>query len=141
VMYSSLASMLGSAGQANHAAANAFMDALASYRQSLGLPALSINWGAWSEIGAAVEYEVEARIAAQGVQMIPPKRGLQILDFLMQSGQPQVGVLPINWQTFTQQYTAIPAWLSEVAYTTATPAVKSVDAAQPEVSPDLLARL
>lgn len=142
VMYSSLASMLGSAGQTNHAAANAFMDALASYRQSQGLPALSIDWGAWSEIGAAVEYDVEARIATQGVDMIPPERGLQILDRLMQSGEAQVGVLPVHWQTFTQQFGSIPPWLSKISK--ASSVVKTaarVETITAKVSSDWLARL
>lgn len=142
VMYSSLASMLGSAGQANHAAANAFMDALAGYRQSEGLPALSINWGAWSEIGAAVEYDVEARIATQGVDMIPPERGLQILDMLMQSGEAQVGVLPVHWQTFTQQFGTIPPWLSKMSKASSVvKAAARVEASVAKVNSDWLARL
>ncbi len=143
VMYSSLASMLGSAGQANHAAANAFMDALASYRQAQGLPALSINWGAWSEIGAAVEYDVEARIATQGVEMIPPNRGLQILEYLLQSGEAQLGVLPIHWQTFMQQYGSVPPWLSKMAQSSGTAAksVTRVAVNAPKATNDWLARL
>src|SRR5690606_12066890 len=53
VVFSSLAAMPGTAGQGNYAAANAFMDALIHYRTTLGLPGLSINWGAWAEIGLA----------------------------------------------------------------------------------------
>ena len=67
VLFSSVASLLGNRGQANHAAANGFLDAFAHYRQSRGLPALSINWSGWSEIGAAAE-----QIRTQGRQMAAP---------------------------------------------------------------------
>ena len=58
ILFSSAASLLGSPGQANHVAANTFLDTLAHYRRSQGLPALSINWGVWSDIGAAAKRQL-----------------------------------------------------------------------------------
>ncbi|MBL8164704.1 MAG: SDR family NAD(P)-dependent oxidoreductase, partial [Anaerolineae bacterium] len=104
VMFSSVASLLGSSGQGNHAAANAFMDALAYHRQASGLPALSINWGAWSEIGAAAERNVAGRASEQGMGTISPADGLTILDRLMRGDAPQIGVTPMDWPKFLRAF-------------------------------------
>jgi thioesterase domain-containing protein/NAD(P)-dependent dehydrogenase (short-subunit alcohol dehydrogenase family) len=103
VLFSSAASLLGSAGQANYAAANGFLDALAHHRRSLGLPALAINWGPWAEVGmAAGGAERGQRLAGRGIGSIPPEQGLEILDQLLRGGPPQVGVLPIQWPQLFQ---------------------------------------
>ena len=95
VLFSSAASLLGSAGQANHAAANAFVDGLAHYRKAEGLPALSINWGPWAEVGAAARHDHSDRITKGGRLVITPEDGLEIFGRLLGGAKTQVGVLPI----------------------------------------------
>ena len=98
VMYSSVASVLGSSGQGNHSAANAFMDALAFHRRAAGLPAHSISWGAWSEIGAAADRRVDQNVASVGIGVISPSAGLSMLDTVLQGDWPHVTALPVDWQ-------------------------------------------
>ncbi|WP_193200202.1 type I polyketide synthase [Nostoc sp. MG11] len=108
VMFSSAASLLGSAGQANHSAANAFLDALAYYRQSTGLPGLSINWGIVAQIGAAAKLEADERAQKKGMGAILPTQVLEALDLLMSNLSGSVGVVPIHWPKFIQQWSASP---------------------------------
>jgi len=140
VMYSSMASVLGSSGQGNHAAANAFMDALAAHRQSCGLPGLSIGWGAWSEIGAAADRQVDQRVGAQGIDVITPQRGLHWLERLMRAGAPHVGVFPVRWAAFLARPGARTPFVSRLEGEART-AVLAPVATTPAAEPALLGRL
>ncbi|MEO8057468.1 MAG: SDR family NAD(P)-dependent oxidoreductase [Burkholderiales bacterium] len=129
VLFSSVAAVLGSAGQSNHSAANAFLDLLARERRSRGLPGLSINWGAWAEVGAAVDRGVAERIAAQGLGSFTTAQGLQALQRLLGQDRAQVAVLPVDWRRYVEHtgQGTTPAFLSELtgavqaAVSTATP--------------------
>ncbi len=118
VLFSSAASVLGSSGQSNYAAANAFLDALAHYRRARGLPGLSINWGPWAEIGMAATHKIGARLAAQGIEALTPSRGLAALGHVLQQPVAQVGVLAIDWPRFMAHSNAveIPPLLRQVAH-------------------------
>jgi 8-amino-7-oxononanoate synthase len=102
VCFSSMASLLGSPGQGNYAAANAFIDALMHMRHTQGLPGLSINWGPWGKVGMAAQLSTidQQRMTDQGIDAILPDQGLQILEELCTQSVAQVGVLPIDWSRF-----------------------------------------
>jgi acyl transferase domain-containing protein/protein-L-isoaspartate O-methyltransferase/acyl carrier protein len=117
VLFSSVAAVLGSRGQANHSAANAFLDLLAHERRARGLPALSINWGAWTEVGAAADRDMAQRLAAQGIGVLTPPQGLLAFERLLAQPAAQAAVLPIDWTRYllAQGRTAAPDFLADVA--------------------------
>jgi NADPH:quinone reductase-like Zn-dependent oxidoreductase/aryl carrier-like protein len=98
VLFSSGASLMGSPGQGNYAAANGFLDGLANYRHARGLPSLGINWGSWAEVGmaAGVGADHHRRWAAIGLEMITPESGMDMLLQMLTTGAgPQIAAVPM----------------------------------------------
>jgi len=102
VLFSSAASVLGSPGQSNYAAANAFLDGMAWARRAEGLHAVSINWGPWAGSGMAGTQGDRDRLrrSESGIGSIPPPEGVRILGMLLAAPSPQVVVLPVDWYRF-----------------------------------------
>ncbi|MEU6084969.1 SDR family NAD(P)-dependent oxidoreductase, partial [Streptomyces sp. NPDC047108] len=101
VVFSSVMGTFGGAGQANYAAANAFLDAFAASRRSSGLPATSLAWGPWAPGAGMTADLTEAdlrRMARSGMLPLDPERGLGLLDTALEGGAglERAAVLPVD---------------------------------------------
>ncbi|WP_117672161.1 type I polyketide synthase, partial [Micromonospora sp. MW-13] len=98
VLFSSLAGVVGSAGQGNYAAANAYLDAFAAWRRGQGLPATALAWGAWAADGmAAASAALTARLTRGGVNPLSPAEAVTALGRLVNSAEPALTVADVDW--------------------------------------------
>ncbi|MFD4791185.1 SDR family NAD(P)-dependent oxidoreductase, partial [Streptomyces sp. NPDC058459] len=115
VLFSSVAGLIGNPGQANYAAANASLDALAQYRRAQGLPAVSLAWGLWDTeagMGGALGAADLARIARSGIAPLGTDEGLRLFDAALRTG-PAVAV-PARIDTAALRRVGDPAGLPAV---------------------------
>ncbi|WP_055526380.1 type I polyketide synthase [Streptomyces graminilatus] len=107
VLFSSFAGTVGSAGQGNYAAANAYLDALAARRRAEGLPATAVAWGPWAGGGMAAEGpEAETRLRSGGVVPLDPDAALTALDRAMARADAGLTVADLAWDRFVPGFTA-----------------------------------
>ncbi|HEX6342404.1 MAG TPA: type I polyketide synthase [Umezawaea sp.] len=100
ILFSSFAGSVGAAGQANYAAANAHLDALAEHRRARGLPATAVAWGPWAGGGMAADDAVAARMERTGVTPIRADDALAALDRSVTSGVAATVVVSADWDVF-----------------------------------------
>jgi NAD(P)-dependent dehydrogenase (short-subunit alcohol dehydrogenase family) len=98
VMCSSAAAVLGPPGQAGHAAACAYLDALAQARRAQGRATMSLGWGAWAGVGEAARSGAEAKLSALGMAPITPDRGLAVLEEALRRRSAYLAILPVDWR-------------------------------------------
>lgn len=110
-MFSSMVSILGPIGLGNYAAANAYLDALCHYRHALGLCALSINWGQWSDVGAAKHIKMPA------VKPFAPNQGLLALEAILRTQKTQIAVLDVDFQYVRKLTSNVGTYLEELQIT------------------------
>ena len=116
VLFSSRVGVMGNPGQANHAAANAFLDQLAGHRRALGLPGQAIAWGAWSEIGEAAEQKdrIERQRSALGGRWFTPEQGIRALERLLRQDVTSSVVMAMDWSVFAEAFEDRPPFLEDL---------------------------
>lgn len=102
VLFSSLSSIVGKPGQGNYVAANAYLDQLAHHRQSLGLPAISLNWGVLAEVGLTAEQGFENRLEKMGVGSYTVDEAMEMLEIVLDAPDKQLGLFNLDWKLFCQ---------------------------------------
>ncbi|WP_413098314.1 SDR family NAD(P)-dependent oxidoreductase [Streptomyces sp. Inha503] len=127
VLFSSASGVFGGMGQANYAAANAFLDALAAHRRSRGLPAVSVAWGMWSErselTGGLADRDLK-RMTETGLLPLTTPEGLALFDAAQAADRPSVVATRLNPSALRTAETVPPLLRGLVR-----PAVKRADAA------------
>src|SRR5260370_37503485 len=91
VLFSSVSGTFGGPGQGNYAAANAFLDGLARRRRAAGLPAVSLAWGPWTQVGGMTGALSEAdiqRMTRSGTPAVSPDQGLALVDAALAGTEP-----------------------------------------------------
>ena len=122
VLFSSVAAVIGGAGQGSYAAANAYLDGLAVHRDALGLPSTSVAWGLWSEAGPVASSITgglgdadRARIARAGFRPVGPELGLAMLDAALDAGIPALVGTPLDLDAMRARPDLTPPLLRSLA--------------------------
>ncbi|MFF4281594.1 type I polyketide synthase, partial [Streptomyces kronopolitis] len=111
VLFSSFAGTAGATGQANYAAANAYLDALAEHRHALGLPATSVAWGPWAGAGMAAggagDEQLAERLTRGGMNTLDPRLAVDALERALTRGDTTLTVADVDWARFVPGFTSV----------------------------------
>jgi NADPH:quinone reductase-like Zn-dependent oxidoreductase/acyl carrier protein len=109
VLYSSVSALVGNPNQASYAAANTFLDALASQRRALGLRGTSVSWGALGEVGlVARNAATEAHLRGLGYGAIPAANALSALKAVLLQDCDRVGIIDADWDSCMANFPSTP---------------------------------
>jgi pimaricinolide synthase PimS1 len=136
VMFSSASGTLGGPAQANYAAANAFLDALAQFRRAQGLPAVSMAWGVWAErtgMAGSLDDADLARMARGGIVPLTSEQGLALFDAALRLDDP--AVVPVRLDLEALGRSTPPAMLRSLVRTPVRRAGSTADLSLAELAP------
>ncbi len=117
VMFSSMAGVVGTPGQANYAAANSFLDGLAAYRRAHGLAGLSVAWGLWEQASGMTQHLDErdkARMSRIGLAPMSTEQALRLFDTAMLTDRPLVVATRLDPTALADHSAALPPLLSQL---------------------------
>ena len=107
VLFSSIAGVWGSGGQAAYSAANAYLDALAAGRRARGLAATAVAWGAWGQDGMAAQGGMAAQLARRGLAAMDPELLLAELGRAVSAGDTGLVVVDVDWERFAPAFVSV----------------------------------
>jgi acyl transferase domain-containing protein/D-arabinose 1-dehydrogenase-like Zn-dependent alcohol dehydrogenase/acyl carrier protein len=113
VLFSSIAGLLGNAGQANYAAANTYLDALAAHRRARGLPGTSLAWGPWAQGGMAAKLSDAdlARMRRSGLPPLADAEGLKLFDAALRSSEALLAPVELDTKMLAERGAGLPTLL------------------------------
>jgi polyketide synthase 7 len=117
VMFSSMAGIVGAPGQGNYAAANSFLDALATHRRAHGLPGLSVAWGLWEQVSAMTEHlgdRDKARMSRMGLTPLSGRQAHELFDTAVLGERPVVVATRLDQAALAANSAALPPLLSQL---------------------------
>jgi polyketide synthase 7 len=118
VVFSSMAGIVGTPGQANYAAANSFLDGLIEYRRAQGLPGLSVAWGLWEQASAMTAHlgdRDKARMSRIGLGALSTEQAVESFDKAMLADRPVLVAARVDRTALSDNAAALPPLLRELA--------------------------